>query len=319
MIRYRPNLYNLTIVSSPPRRTPRPPEPESRGPRPSPSAAQPSLPETPAFWPRPWSRRRSAPASGAENMAIDLALLERVADDGVGVLRTYEWSHPTVSFGRNERVRGVWDVDAMEAAGLHVVRRPTGGRALFHDREVTWSVCLPLPDHIGWREAYAAVNVRLCEALRALGIPVVLSTGAPTAAEAATACFAEPAVGELVVDGAKLAGSAVWRSRGGYLQHGSILLHDAQDMLDRFRVATRTPVTLQRADDAHGVPRSAQISDWLGPASDAVLRDRVHEALDATWRTDGTTWQDFAPSALERRVRAEALASLVTTAWLWRR
>ncbi len=276
-------------------------------------------------------------------MAVDLALLGGVADGSAGVLRTYDWSEPTVSFGRNEPVRGVWDVDAMRAAGLGVVRRPTGGRALLHEHEATWSVCLPIADSVPWRSVYAEVNARLCGALQALGIPAAVHARAeqPESSEAlpgtqrglmpdlargldgarepglalGATCFAAPSVGELVVNGAKIAGSAVWRSAGAYLQHGSILLQDGQDALSRFRGASHAT--------GPAVP-TATVAAWLPTHSLAQMRARVHAALHTAWSAPGSAVDGAAARSAEmleteQRACVEARTLLVSDAWLWRR
>src|SRR5690606_37360242 len=162
--------------------------------------------------------------------------------------------------------------------------------------------------------AYTAVNARLCGALRSLGIPVELSMGESTPlvdARAGASCFVEPPEGELVVRCAKLAGSAVWWSRGGYLNHGSILLHHAQHELELFRVGRRAGADTSPAIASTGVVRSAQLSDWLPLASDARLRARVQAALDETWQPIGAQWAEFAMSTEEMRLRGEARALLV--------
>ncbi len=183
--------------------------------------------------PSRWQVLRSAPASGLRNMAVDAALLEQARTSSDGVWRCYAWHRPTVSFGRHEVTRGRFDARSMARAGLDAVRRPTGGRALLHAREVTYSVTFPLAASIGWTVAYRAVNAVLLEGLRALGVDAmsVPDENAPSVRPDGPVCFDSPAPGEIVVGHAKLVGSAVWRDRGAYLQHGSILLHDDQAML----------------------------------------------------------------------------------------
>ena len=76
-------------------------------------------------------------------MALDEALMSRARRSGETVLRVYGWAAPTLSFGRHQRALGEYDEAALLRAGVGVVRRPTGGRALLHDREVTYSVTAP--------------------------------------------------------------------------------------------------------------------------------------------------------------------------------
>jgi len=263
-----------------------------------------------AAWPSLWWTLESGPQDAVRNMAVDLALLDLAHTNGVAVLRTYAWTRPTVSFGRNEPVRDAWDVAAMRAAGVDVVRRPTGGRALLHEAEVTYSVVLPLARGTPWRWAYEAVNQRLLEAVRALGVPATLCSAAdaPQVAPDGPACFAAPAAGELAVHGRKLIGSAVWRSSAAYLQHGAILLRDTQERLSGFR---------PRAHAAEPPAHATDLAQWLAPSLDHP-GSRVTTALHAAWRATAplaplTDWPDA------DQHMARHMAALDDPQWLWRR
>src|SRR6185312_6462234 len=93
-----------------------------------------------------WRLLRSPASAGADNMAMDEALMAHAARTGQWVLRVYAWSSPTLSFGRNQRALGAYDRARLAERGIDVVRRPTGGRAILHDREVTYSVVGPVRD-----------------------------------------------------------------------------------------------------------------------------------------------------------------------------
>jgi lipoate-protein ligase A len=90
-----------------------------------------------------WRLLDTPPAPGAWNMALDEALAESVAEGGAPVLRFYRWSPACLSLGRNQPAAGRYDLDALARRGWEVVRRPTGGRAVLHHRELTYSVALP--------------------------------------------------------------------------------------------------------------------------------------------------------------------------------
>jgi lipoyl(octanoyl) transferase len=289
-------------------------------------------------WPDRWFHLPWEAAGGVDNMARDLVLLREATAGGYGLLRSYGWRRPTVSFGRNEPVRGVWDVARLRSDGFDVVRRPTGGRALLHADDITWCVVLPLPSAVSWRRAYAAVNERLCTALRLLGIPADVhaeSASSPVVPPDGPICFAAPAAGELVVDGAKIGASAVWREGAGYLQHGSFLLRDAQGQLAAYRLteaagsASGTPHA-SRSD----APHAAVLADWLPAGDDTARRLRVTAALlqafDLTQPSppsngadsDGAAAAppDAPPAAFIPRERLrEARAVLAHPDWLWRR
>ena len=200
----------------------------------------------------PWRLLQTPPASGAENMALDEALMERAERADEWVLRVYAWSTPTISFGRNQTALARYDVDRIREAGVDVVRRPTGGRAILHHREITYSVTAPVADAGDLRASYGRINRILLTGLRSLGVEA--SIAHPTARATApgiTPCFDTPSTGELTLGDRKLAGSAQWRSGGALLQHGSILVEDDQSSLAHFTagIATlsREPATLASA------------------------------------------------------------------------
>ncbi len=174
------------------------------------------------------------PLTGPVNMARDHALLSSLGKDEAS-LRIYRWKNPTISFGRNEQVRGHYDRKLASKEGVDFVRRPTGGKAVYHDRELTYSVALPLARRWGIRSIYKEINCAFLESLVSLGIPAVAARqGQTAAAGTATAfCFQDYAEGEVIVDGRKLVGSAQVRERGSILQQGSLLIEQKQSSLER--------------------------------------------------------------------------------------
>jgi lipoyl(octanoyl) transferase len=87
-------------------------------------------------------------------MALDEALMTRARQTGECVFRVYSWSAPTLSFGRHQAARVAYDPRTLAETGVDVVRRPTGGRTVLHDREVTYSVTAPASDGGALRESY---------------------------------------------------------------------------------------------------------------------------------------------------------------------
>jgi lipoate-protein ligase A len=171
--------------------------------------------------------------TGAANMALDHALMERARRTGERVLRVYSWSQPTLSLGRHQVARDRIDAARARALGIALVRRPTGGRALLHHREVTYSVTTALLPDDSVRAWYGSINEVLLAALRALGVKATEAVpNGRTPVPATASCFVRPDEGEITVDGRKLVGSALLRQRDALLQHGSILLDDDQPMLN---------------------------------------------------------------------------------------
>jgi lipoyl(octanoyl) transferase len=174
------------------------------------------------------------PASGAWNMAVDEALLEEAADQRLATLRFYQWSEPTLSLGYFQRLA---ERD-QHAASRHanVVRRISGGGALVHDRELTYSLCLG-PNHSRSRrpaQLYQTVHTALIDSLSHSNVGARLH--GPTVTHPREAdpflCFARRSEFDVVLDRPptsrssppKIAGSAQRRRRGAVLQHGAVLL-----------------------------------------------------------------------------------------------
>ena len=164
-------------------------------------------PSIPGADPLDWRLLVDEPLPGTVNMARDHALAA-LARPGTGTLRLYRWSPATLSFGRNEPVTVGYRDLLRRHPGMGVVRRPTGGRAVLHDREVTYSVALPVRVFGGLRPAYRKINGGLVEGLRRLGVDAARAAGGPGRAREPDAgpCFHEPAEGEVVVGGAQTGG-----------------------------------------------------------------------------------------------------------------
>ena len=248
----------------------------------------------------------SPPGDGATNMAIDEALLRRVGQHGETLFRVYGWTRPTVSLGRNQPARGCYDLALAERRGIDFVRRPTGGRAILHHREITYSVAAPIAAFGSLSESYRAINRLLLEALRALGVSAEEATSSSRAPVPSLApCFDSPVVGELVSDGRKLVGSAQVRDGNAFLQHGSVLVDDDQHVLSELLVNAEpvSPPATLRALTGRGVtvgefatalacaigsgggspPRMLEVEESLLDDVRTLVRTRYSDA-DWTWR-----------------------------------
>ena len=168
---------------------------------------------------------------GAHNMGRDVAVLEAVsAGASPPTLRLYGWDPPCLTIGKHQGLDAV-DLDFCDREDIDVVRRPTGGRALLHHLELTYSVVAPLGTATlptALQEAYRLICSALVLACRDFGVDAELTGGAvnlrlpnPTST---IPCFEAPAEGEVVVAGRKLVGSAMRAHSGCILQHGAILL-----------------------------------------------------------------------------------------------
>ena len=254
-----------------------------------------------------WRVLTTAPLSGAENMALDEALLARAHDTGEAVLRIYGWRRATLSFGRNQVAAGRYDARRAADMGIEFVRRPTGGRAVLHHREVTYSVTAPVAALGGLRESYGRINRLLIVGLGTLGADVaeVAPAGRAAPRPVAAPCFETPVSGELVAGGRKLVGSAQWRDRGALLQHGSILIDDDQALASALlvspRPATPAPATLRallgRAPEPAEVAaalaaaiRSVECAEAVPLSTDDALRAATRAAV-TRYQADAWTWR----------------------------
>lgn len=188
-----------------------------------------------------WELIIDGPMDGIQNMAVDAALLEEVerSEGPRTILRFYAWSIPTISLGRNQRIGTAVDVGYCQGAGIDVVHRPTGGRAVLHDDELTYAVVSNDTEHFGDTiyGNYKRVSEALCLGYNRLGVPAVLApeTRKPSidANDADPPCFLSTSRYELMVGGRKIAGSAQRRVRGSFLQHGSMPITCDREVLAR--------------------------------------------------------------------------------------
>lgn len=260
-----------------------------------------------------WHLLHSPASAGALNMAVDEALMAHAEETDAWVLRVYSWSSPTLSLGRNQTAIGVYDLERLAAEGIEAVRRPTGGRAILHRREVTYSVVAPITDAGNLQESYARINRLLIVALHALGVEAVV-VGSDEARRTTPEldrpgpipCFHHPSSGEITLNGRKLVGSAQWRCNGVLLQHGSILVDDDQMQLTSL---TRLPSV--------EIPKPATLRDALGAApSESVIADALFAAARTLEDSDATTI-DLEGKLLDR---AKMLREhYLDDNWTWRR
>ncbi|MBI4552789.1 MAG: lipoate--protein ligase family protein [Candidatus Latescibacteria bacterium] len=177
-----------------------------------------------------WRFLNTGAAEAALNMAIDEAVMRACRrTEAPPTVRVYAWRPPAVSFGYAQQVEHEIDLRLCRLSGLSVVRRPTGGRVVLHDEELTYSLIVP-ESHpaIGTSpyETYRIASEALVNGLRRLGVDGDLARPPLSSSRSGTAgiCFSSASRFEIIVDGRKLVGSAQRRTAGMVLQHGSLLL-----------------------------------------------------------------------------------------------
>ncbi|MBP1154829.1 MULTISPECIES: biotin/lipoate A/B protein ligase family protein [unclassified Paenibacillus] len=190
-----------------------------------------------------WRFIRSGLGAPDYNMAVDEAILTAHSEGLVPpTVRFYGWKPATLSVGFFQKAASEVDFDALKREGIGFVRRATGGRAVLHDQELTYSMIVSenypgIPRSV--TEAYRVLSEGLLLGFRKLGLSAEMvqleneEEKEKYASMGSAACFDSPSWYELVVEGRKVAGSAQTRQKGVVLQHGSILLDLDADQLFR--------------------------------------------------------------------------------------
>jgi lipoate-protein ligase A len=239
-----------------------------------------------------WQFLNTGAQSGQSNMDVDLDLARRL-QEGVGeqTLRLYRWQPYAISLGFNQRIEDV-DIDACAAAGIDVVRRPTGGRAILHAEELTYSVVM----YSGGKnitEVYRLIGSALVRGLQRFHPEICMGRTQPDFPNlyrqpSSISCFGSTARYEIQFHGKKLVGSAQRRysaSKAGeqeiVLQHGSILIGPEHRRLAEFirqRGVTDKIIRQTLAD------RTTELSTILErPVSFDEVADVVRKGFEEEW------------------------------------
>jgi lipoate-protein ligase A len=238
-------------------------------------------------------------------MAADQAMLDLAERHAHGYLRLYRWDPHGLSFGRNEPALRRYDRTSIETLGIDVVRRPTGGRAVWHGEELTYALAAPTLWFGSLSEAYHTIHQMLAEALGALGVDVTLAA-APSGAAAlgGGACFSGSAGGELLAGGRKILGSAQLRQGQSMLQHGSLLLGGSQK-----RVAE---VTTGQAPGSHETTLRAALGRVVSFEEAGLAIVSAARAWEGRWHEAGAA-AEVSQQAQEHQGRFRSVE------WTWRR
>lgn len=243
------------------------------------------------------------PRPGWQNMALDMSLHSLAAQSGAGYLRFYRWNPPCLSFGRHEPALKRYDRGRIAELGIDTVRRPTGGRAVWHAGELTYAVAAPESAMGSLRQAYHRIHHTIASALRVLGAPVELAAARRGVPIDAGACFSAAAGGEVVRNASKVVGSAQLRGEGALLQHGSVLLDDDQALVHEITIGPAEPPDVQ-------------------PLSHILGRTAGWEEVALTIRESAARWGDWLAFEDEEDLLAESegrAARFRDPAWTWQR
>lgn len=246
--------------------------------------------EVPEFQPSTWRLLiEEAPRSGAANMAVDQAIAQMcAAGESPPTLRFYRWQPPAVSLGRHQPLADV-DLDAVHAHGYDIVRRSTGGRAILHIDELTYSVAAASDEprvRGGVMDAYLRLSNALICGLQRLGLAADKAAGDVRAGpNVSAACFEVPSAYEITAQGRKLLGSAQSRRANYVLQHGSLPLSgDITRLIDLLKMDGTMATQLRNQLAAH----ACTLADALGVSStgadDLIGFERVAQTLAEGFR-----------------------------------
>jgi lipoate-protein ligase A len=182
-----------------------------------------------------WSLIDETASSGAVNMAVDEYLLYRAENGHVPpVLRLYSFSPPAVTIGFHQDPARTVDMVSLARDGIDLVRRITGGRALLHAGELTYSVAAPLGSPVfsgGLQKTFLDISKAIVDALKSVGVDASISDGRSFSKIEGQSppCLVSTSRHEVSVRGRKIMGSAQRRTSSAFLQHGSILLRPASE------------------------------------------------------------------------------------------
>jgi lipoate-protein ligase A len=243
------------------------------------------------------------PRPGWANMSVDMALLDQAERDGESWLRLYQWEPYCLSFGRHEPASRAYDIDRIRALGLDTVRRPTGGRAVWHARELTYAVAAPWQAFGSLRNAYLEIHRLLGEALGTFGVATSLAPRVLPAALNAGACFSQPVGGEVLAGGRKVVGSAQLRRGSALLQHGSILLKGDQRLVASLG---RNPASSDGAPDAQ----------WSTSLPAEEIAERIAQCAILQWTGE---WERVASPEPILHAASSYYPQFQSPSWTWAR
>ncbi len=255
-----------------------------------------------------WRLLNTGVGTAPWNMAVDEALLLSCDAQPHITLRFYHWERPTLSLGYFQDISEI-DVEECARRGFAWIRRPTGGRAVLHKNELTYSFVAPiafLGESVS--RSHEQISQALALGLQRLGLRVEFAQHRERERDLSAVCFAAPAPVELTIQKKKIIGSAQMRTKKSLLQHGSIPLSiDFEALAAVLRISDPLALRLLR-----------QKAVGLGE-----FRELSQEELRAALLTgfEERFGQRFAPSSLnadERALAEELCEKYATREWNWR-
>lgn len=255
---------------------------------------------------KPWFLiYESGPGTAAYNMAVDEFLFQFCRAGQDSFLRLYSWEKPTFSIGASQKIERAVNIEEVVARDCAYVRRPTGGKTVLHDQEITYAVATAAPHFINESDlfhSYRDLSMILSSALAAVGVQATLAESASAAqVRSNLPCFSFPTSHELEVNGKKIIGSAQKRDQFALLQHGSLPL-----TMDFELYAAGT--AFNSADI-----RSAMIT--LSEVSSCSRREMEQAFIDAFASFSGAPLENYEFSLLDREKINELEKKYLSADW----
>jgi len=235
----------------------------------------------------------------ADNMGIDYALWQS-ASRGVSppTLRFYQWNPSSVSLGYNQSAQKVINTEFCKTVNIPIVKRPTGGSAIFHDAELTYSFCGNFGAHHSFPSplgSYFAVCGGIISGLKKAGAALEIRGFSEGKEPSFTArdCFSLSSRHDLIWNGRKAVGSAQRRNGSAFLQHGSILLDIRKDLWEN--------IFLEKVDFSKIVPLGEMLAETISPGRlIKILREGFEDAF-------GVVFEEGEMSSIEIAAAKSAL------------
>ena len=217
------------------------------------------------------------------NMALDEACMESVRDGGKPTIRLFEWSKPSITIGRFQCLTDEVDIQAVKEDGIPITRRITGGGAVLHDHEITYSVVAPQELFVSSvRESYGQMVKPLMQALAKLGVETQFRP-----------------LNDVVLGTKKISGNAQTRKEGVVLQHGTIIIRLDENKMRRYLTPDKSKVSDKPFTKSDGKVMSDVASYGL---TYQQVHDAVREQLITTYQAVEQEW------SADELVRAKELA-----------
>ena len=242
---------------------------------------------------RNWRLINDIPRSGSFNMAADQVLLDKCRDYAEPVFRIYDWERPTLSLGKNEKIDSLIDLQECHNLSIPVVRRMTGGKAVLHGFDLTYSIVAGVQESQfpgGILDNYQFLARGFKHFFRKLGLnPVLLRKSVQKYKTEPHICFSEPSSYEILVEGRKIIGNAqrvkIVRGKNPqpkryFLQHGSILLKDSIPLI--LRIFPHTHENILRSE-IHSLQSVGIYPKYSKKKLISILKECFRSTFEIEW------------------------------------